>query len=87
MTPHERMTSLAAAARREVPPAVDVTAGVRRIISQLPAEPLVVSARPLAWVAAAASVAAVIAVVAAFQISSAADSMTEITNSIAWVTK
>jgi hypothetical protein len=87
MTPEERLMSLAAAARRETPPTVDVTAKVRAILAQLPAEPMVVSAKPLAWVAAAASIAAVIAVVAALQFSTGADSMTEIANSIAWVTR
>jgi hypothetical protein len=87
MTPQERLMALAATAGREMPPAVDVTAKVRAILAQLPSEPMVVSAKPLAWVAAAASIAAVIAVVAALQFSTSADSMTEITNSIAWVTR
>lgn len=85
MTPEEKLMLLAASARREVPPAVDVTARVSAILADLPTHPAVVSTRPLAWLAAVSSVAAAIAVVAAIQFSGTEDSITEITNSIAWV--
>jgi hypothetical protein len=85
MTPEERLMQLAASARREVPPAVDVTARVTAMLDGLPAQAAVISTRPLAWLAAASSIAAAIAVVAAIQFSGTEDSITEITNSIAWV--
>jgi hypothetical protein len=87
MTPEETLMKLSATARRDLPPAVDVTDKVRTILAQLSSQPVVISTRPLAWVAAAVSVAAVIAIVTALQFTTATDSMTEITNSIAWVTR
>jgi hypothetical protein len=85
MTPHEKIMKLAAVARREQAPVIDVTTRVGAILAELPSQPMLVTARPLAWMAAAASVAAVVAVVAALQFGQTTDSITEMTNSIAWV--
>ena len=87
MTPEETLMSLAAAARRESPPVVDVTDKVARILARPIVAPAISSARPLAWVAAASSVAAAIAIIVALHMSGSADSVSIIANSISWVTQ
>jgi hypothetical protein len=88
MKDESRFEALAARARSESPPAVDVAG---RVIAILAAERERVdrtSERPLMWLAAFSSAVSVPAVVAAIAVYNAwADPLFEISQAIAWVTQ
>ena len=88
MKDESRFETLAALARSESPPAVDVAG---RVIAILAAERVRVdrrSERPLMWLAAFSSAVAVPAAVAAIVVYNAwADPLFEISRAIAWVTQ
>jgi hypothetical protein len=86
MNIEKRFKTLAALARAERAPDVDVSARVLEIIAGDHQQAMFVSERPWAWLAAVSSAAAVLAVlftIAAYNVW--ADPLSEISQAVAWV--
>jgi len=82
----KRIDILAARARAEEPPQVDVAHDVLRILMSGQAEPITVTERFWMWLAAAsAAVAVPVAVVAVMLYNASTGPLPEIVDSIAWV--
>lgn len=81
----EQIQRLAARARTEQPPQVDVTHSVLAMLSAGQAEPIAVTERFWMWLAAASAAVAVPAAVVAVALYNASSGpLPEIINSIAW---
>jgi hypothetical protein len=81
----EQIQRLAARARTEQPPQVDVTHSVLAMLSTGQAEPIAVTERFWMWLAAASAAVAVPAAVVAVTLYNASTGpLREIVNSIAW---
>lgn len=81
----QKIERLAARARDENPPRVDVTCGVLRILSAEEVQPLTVTERLWLWLAAASSAVAVPAAIAAFVLyTRSAGPLNEIAEAISW---
>ena len=81
----QRIEILAACARAEDPPHVDVASGVMRILMSGQAEPMSMAERLWMWLAAgAAAVAVPAAVVAIAMYNTSAGPLHEIVDSISW---
>jgi len=86
MNIEKRFKTLAALARAERPPDVDVSARVLEILASDHRQAMFVSEGPWAWLAVASSAAAVLAVlftIVAYNVW--ADPLSEISQAIAWV--
>ena len=86
MNVEEQLRILAARARAEIPPQIDVTQRVLSILSAGQVRPAIVSERPLMWLAAFASASAVSAVVFAVIAEYLwTDPLMEISKAVSWV--
>ena len=86
MNIEKRFKTLAALARAERPPDVDVAARVLEILASDHRQVMFVSEKPWAWLAVASSAAAVLAVLSTIVAYNVwADPLSEISQAIAWV--
>jgi hypothetical protein len=86
MNREKQLRALAARARAETPPRVDVTSEVLSILSAWKRPPTAESERPWMWLAALSSAVAVpLAVLAVVLYVRAADPLMQAVQSIAWV--
>ena len=86
MNLEKRIKALAARARAETPPHVDVASGVLRILASEGAAPVPVSERLWIWLAAVSSAVAVPAAVLAITVyMRSADPLVQVVQSISWV--
>jgi hypothetical protein len=86
MRVEELFKILAARARAEIPPEVDVTQSVLGILTGMRTEPVVVLERPWKWLAALSSATAgAIVVITIIIYYTFSEPLVEITNAISWV--
>jgi hypothetical protein len=84
----QKIERLAARARDEAPPRVDVACGVLGVLAAGRTSPLGVAERLWMWLAAGASAVAVPAAIAAFVLyARSAQPLSEIAEAIAWATQ
>jgi len=84
MKTEKKFESLAALARSDTPPDVDIADRVLAVLT--PGQPLPISERPLMWLAALSSTVAVpVAVFTIVMYYTSADPLRELVESIAWV--
>jgi hypothetical protein len=88
MNAEQRLKELAAAARSETAPRVDVAHDVIRTLRGMQGRGVLISPKPMMWVAAFSSAAAV--VIAAFALVAwyaGGEPLTELSQAISWVTQ
>jgi len=88
MNPEQRLEELAALARSEAAPRVDVAHDVIRTLRGMQGRGVLISPRPMMWVAAFSSAAAVIVTVFALvAYYDGGEPLTELSQAISWVTQ